>query len=81
MNDIKYDRVCDVYDSENVESVSFSVESNVMLVRFNNSTEYRYYGVSIEVWGKVIASPNVGKMLYSLVTSKPNVYSYKRIDI
>lgn len=81
MSKIEYDRVVDVYDSDNVESISYNMKSSTMKVRFNTSAEYIYYGVVPHIFGAIICSENVGKFLYTMVSSKPDVYPYKRIDV
>jgi KTSC domain len=76
---ISYDRVCDVFDSENVESIAFSVESKIMLVVFKTSASYRYYNVTQDIFGAIVSSENVGKTLYALVSKDPSGFPYEKV--
>jgi hypothetical protein len=78
---INYERIVEVYGSKNVEVISYSFESKIMKVRFKNSTEYLYHKVPSSVFGSVISNQDIGKILYSLVSSNPNSFPYERIDI
>lgn len=81
MSEIEYDRVVDVYDSDNVVSIAYSLDSKMMKVRFNTSAEYVYYKVTAQIFGSIVGSDNVGKMLYALVSSDPATFPYERIDV
>lgn len=78
---IEYDRHVEVYNSENIESISYSLESRTMKVRFTTTATYVYYGVEPDIFATVIISKDIGKMFYAVVSSKPDTYPYERIDI
>lgn len=77
--EIVYDRVCNFYGSENVETISYSIESSVLLVRFTTSSEYRYYDVPVSVWSDVVSGHSVGKAFNKFVSRRD--FRYERIDI
>lgn len=77
--DIKYDRVCDFYGSENIETIAYSFDQNILMVRFNNTTEYRYYNVPIGVWSDVVSAQSVGRAFNKYVSRRD--FRYERIDI
>jgi hypothetical protein len=76
---IFYDRVCNFYDSENIETVSYSYDSNILLVRFNTSAEYRYYKVPVDVWSDVVSAKSIGRAFNKFVSRRD--FSYERVDI
>jgi hypothetical protein len=76
---VKYDRVCHVFDSDNVETISYSIESKIFLVRFSNTSEYRYYNVPMNVWTNVVGAPSIGKAFNHFVSKSD--FSYERVDI
>ena len=78
MNGIKYDRVCDVYDSSNVETVAYSVNDKTMLIRFKTGAEYHYFSVSSATFGGIVCSESVGKAVNTVINSK--LYTSQRID-
>jgi hypothetical protein len=78
---INYDRVVEVYDSENIGTVSYSVTDKIMKVRFSNETEYIYHNVTLTIFGSIVSGENVGKMFYSLVSSNPETFPYEKVDI
>jgi len=79
--EIKYDRICNVFDSSNIETISYSFEESVMFVRFNTSAEYCYSGVTPVIWRNIVTAVSVGAALRDLVTSNPLVYPFERVDI
>lgn len=81
MSKIDYVRVVDVYDSDNVETIAFSMDSKIMKVVFKTTAEYIYHNVTPHIFGAIVCSENVGKFLYIMVTSKPDEFPYERIDI
>jgi hypothetical protein len=78
MNDVKYDRVCDVYDSSNVETVAYSVKSKIMLVRFKTGAEYHYHSVPAATFGGVVCNESVGKAINLVINS--DMFKAERID-
>jgi hypothetical protein len=75
---VKYDRVCEFYGSENIESVSYSFESNILLVRFTTTAEYRYYDVPIGVWSDVVSAQSVGRAFNKFVSRRD--FRYEKVD-
>ena len=76
---ISYDRVCDFFNSENIETIAYSDKLNILMVRFTNATEYRYYDVPIEVWSSVVSAGSVGRAFNTYVSRSD--FRYERIDI
>lgn len=79
MSKIEYDRVVDVFDSDSVDTVAFSMKSFVMKVRFKTTAEYVYYNVSPKLFASIVAAESVGKTLYTLVSSDPSNYPYEAL--
>jgi len=79
---IKYDfdRKVLVYDSENVEEISYSLEHKHMIVRFTNATSYVYFSIPDQVFAILVSSESVGVALRQLITDFPDIYRYERID-
>ena len=77
--EIVYDRVCNFYGSENIETISYSYDSNVLLVRFTTTAEYRYYKVPVDVWSDVVSAQSIGRAFNKYVSRRD--FSYERIDI
>lgn len=80
MTKYDFDRKVLIYDSENVEEISYSVSDKHMIVRFKNATEYVYHKVPDQVFSLIIGAESVGVALRQLVTSFPDIYKYERID-
>jgi hypothetical protein len=76
---ISYDRVCDVFDSKNVESIAFCFKEKVMLVVFKTSASYRYYNVPDHIFGAILASKNIGSTLHHLVSKDPSTFPYEKV--
>lgn len=81
MSKIKFDRVTDVYDSDNVESIAYSFESKKLKVTFKTTAEYVYSNVSSHIFGYLCSSENLGSLLYTTITSRPQDFPYERVDI
>lgn len=77
MAKVLFDRVCDIYDSENIETVAYSFDDKTMLIRFKTGAEYHYYSVSRETFFGIICSESVGKAVNVVV--KSNMFPFERI--
>ena len=75
---IAYDRVCDFYNSENIETIAYSDKLNILMVRFTNSTEYRYYDVPMSIWAFVVSAESVGKAFNKYVVRSD--FRYEKVD-
>jgi hypothetical protein len=76
--EIFYDRVCNFYDSENIKIISYSYDSNVLLVSFNTGAEYRYYKVPVDVWSDVVSAQSIGRAFNKFVSRRD--FSYEKLE-
>jgi hypothetical protein len=77
MSKVLFDRVCDIYDSENIETVAYSFNDKTMLIRFKTSAEYHYYSVNRETFFGIVCAESVGKAVNAIVSSK--LFPFERI--
>lgn len=77
MSKVLFDRVCDIYDSENIETVAYSFDDKTMLIRFKTGAEYHYYSVNREIFFGIVCAESVGKAVNVVVKSK--MFSFERI--
>lgn len=64
--------------SSSVAAVGYDESQATLGVRFNNGSEYHYFGVPSEVYDGLLNAPSVGTYLNQYV--KKGGYSYSRVQ-
>jgi hypothetical protein len=66
-----------VVSSANISAISYDETSHSLCIRFNNGTEYHYFGVPQDVYEGLLTAGSVGRFFDEKV--KKAGYSYARI--
>lgn len=73
------DRVCEFYNSGNIDTVAYNYDHKVMVVTFNTGSKYQYYDVPVDVFGSVVTAPSIGKAFNMYVSRRE--FRYEKMDI
>ncbi len=68
-------------DSKNIKSIGHDRETWVLEVEFNSGLIYQYQNVPRVIYAAALIAPSVGSYLYRNVISKPQEYTYSRLEV
>ena len=74
----QFDRVCDFFESSNIETIAYNYAQRTMLVRFVTLDEYVYFDVEPFIFSVIIGAESVGKIFNKLIVQAE--YNYKKVN-